>query len=150
MDLGSRPVDLFLDTKTAKAKYQERFGYYATFIDQERRRFVVKKRSHNLFLPPPTEEQRGVLRILKECIKNAQYNNFSICKLTARAGAGKTYVLLYIERYLMQKGMRYAYVAPTAAAASILPGGLTVHSLLGIYNVKQPVENLLTERLTTA
>ncbi len=51
--------------------------------------------------------------------------------LTGSAGTGKTYVLNQYIKYLRERGVKPAVVAPTGIAASHL-GGMTIHSFFGL------------------
>jgi len=144
---GERALDRTFDTTAASKKYTNAVGYYNTFIDFERKRYVASKKPPDLFLPPPTPEQKVVIKQLKESINQTANNELHITLLRSAAGAGKSHVLKYIERYLVQKQVEYAFVAPTASAASILPQGQTLHSFLGLFNVKSLPEKLVRDRV---
>lgn len=51
--------------------------------------------------------------------------------LTGSAGTGKTYILNQYVKYLRERGIKPAVVAPTGIAASHL-GGMTIHSFFGL------------------
>ncbi len=80
--------------------------------------------------------------LVREAIRDTLNNDECLLTLEGAGGVGKSNTFFMIAELLTQLNNEFCICAPTAVAAQQY-GGFTVHSLLGIYNIKQTMNEMV-------
>lgn len=141
-ELGFRDIDKKFPFQKAREKYRRELTYYTDFLKNAKKIATYKKIPYGLFIKPPTSCQRRAMSVVREAIRDTLNNDACFLSLTGGAGTGKSNTFFMIAEFLTQQNIEFVICAPTAIAAQQY-GGYTIHSLVGIYNVKQTMQEMV-------
>lgn len=141
-ELGSRVIDKKFPYERARQKYRRELSYYLEFLKNAKKVATYKKIPYGLFIKPPTPCQKQAMVVVREAIRDTLADNECILTLEGGAGVGKSNTFFMIAELLTQLNVEFSICAPTAVSAAQY-GGFTVHSLLGLYNIKQTMNEMV-------
>ncbi len=143
--LGNRQVDIEFPFHRALQVYTRELSYYRDFIKNAKRSCTYKQIPYGLFTRPLNKCQLAGLELVKKAVKDYRNNINSIVSIEACGGMGKSTLFFSIAHYLTQVNINFVITCPIAHACQPF-GAVTVHNLLGLYNVKQKYESMVKDR----
>ncbi len=142
VELGYRDIDKKFPFDKARSKYRRELSYYLDFLKNAKKVASYKKIPYGLFIKPPTPCQKKAMVVVREAIRDTLANNECLLTIEGQAGTGKSNTFFMIAELLTQLNIEFCICAPTAVACQQY-GAFTVHSLLGIYNIKQTMNQMV-------
>lgn len=146
---GFRDIDLAFDFERAKSTYKKSKEYYAGFLQEAKHSTVFKPMLYAMYIKPPTDCQRKAIELAKQVIEDTKHNKPSVYIMRGSGGVGKSNVFFSIANILTQKNIPFMIASPVGISC-IQFNSCTVHSFLGIRNVKQDYKKMITADVSPA
>lgn len=145
--LGNRQCDLAFPFTRALNVYARELSYYRDFVKNAKRMSTYKPISYGLYTRPLNVCQLAGLELVKKAVKDYKNNVNGIVVIEAKGGMGKSTLFFSIAHYLTQVNMNFVICSPIAHVCQPF-GAVTIHNMLGWYNVKQKYETMVKERVS--
>lgn len=145
--LGYRQLDVDFPFDRALHTYKRELLYYRDFIKNAKRMCTYKPIPYGMFTRPLNSCQLAGLELVKKAVKDYKNSVNTIVSIEASGGMGKSTLFFSIAHYLTQVNLNFCIASPIAHACQPF-GAQTIHSMLGLYNVKQKYETMVKDRVS--
>lgn len=142
--LGYREIDKKFDFNKARLLYREEKKKYTSFLQLVKEVAIPKSFPYELHRKPPSPCQKEALKLVKQVVRDTMKKKYKLLILRGGAGVGKSNTWMTSCAYMRQKNVPFIVVSPIASSCADI-GGITIHSFIGITNVKTSFENQLAQ-----